>query len=65
MRSCEVPELLAHVISMRVDPEKGEEVVTRTAGGGGVTSLNQDMLPEMQQIKSILFERGIPSGPQK
>ena len=29
---------------MRADPEKGEEVVTRTAGGGRGDFPNQDML---------------------
>lgn len=66
MRSCEVPGALAHVISMRVDPEKGEEVVTRTAGEGegrlpGIKICSR----EMQQIKIHFIRKRNPSGPQK
>lgn len=52
---------------MRVDPEKGEEVVTRTAGGGGETSRINMCSWEMQQIKIKIhfIQKKNPSGPQK
>lgn len=54
---------------MRVDPEKGEEVVTRIAGGGRGDFPNQHMLlrnaENKHKIKIRLTQKRNPSGPQK
>lgn len=42
---------------MRVDPEKGEEVVTRTAGGGRGDFPNQDMLPGNAANKNPFYSK--------